>query len=495
MTALELAQYALAPALASALLHSLWQNTLLAVAAALALGALARSSAASRHNVGMGFLFAMLLMPVVQFLRFWERPGGQTGGSLLPLMSDTELSSAGNVFVKELSPLAVIVVLVWLLGACLMLARHIGGLRAVTAMERGPHHALPPLWQQRTEELRRALGIGRAVAVRLSEDVLSPCAARLLRPVIWMPAALVARAPVEQIEALLAHELAHIARKDWLWNGVQCIIESLLFFHPAVWWLSRRIRQEREHASDDLAVAASGDAIVLAEALTALECDRHSSPRLVLAARGGSLMQRVSRLVAGPPSQGRWGARALFALLSVFGLLTVAQIGLAGGLPDLQVVASTPGPLGPGDYREITANGIGGRRVYRESIDAQGRRTETYRQDGELRPIDEGARRWIAEVSRMSAETAMPPAMPHENYAAEHAALVALVGRHPEVVGRVGAPATPAGTPINGTISFDGDDGEADIRIEYRGPTGSAVVSVQAEMNNRTWSLESVSLE
>lgn len=492
MDALELAQYDLVPALASALLHSVWQNALLAAAAALALRALAGAGAAWRHNAGMGFLVAMLLMPAVQFLRFWEAPSGQASDGLLVPMSAPRLSGIGNVFVQEMSPVAVIVVLIWLLGACLMLARHIGGLRAVAAMERGPHHALAPHWQQRVKELRRMMGIGRPVTVWISEDVRSPCAARLLRPVIWMPMALLARAPIEHIEALLAHELAHIARKDWLWNGVQCIVESLLFFHPAVWWLSRRIRQEREHACDDLAVAACIDAIALAEALTALECERHSSPSLVLAARGGSPMQRVSRLLSGPPSRGRWAARALFALLSVSGLLVVAQIGVAGGLPDLEVVSSTPGALGPNDYREIRANGFGRQRVYRESIDAQGRRTETYRENGAARPIDAGVRRWIAEVSRMSAESAVPPTMPHEDYSAEQAALVAMVGRRAEVVGRVGSPATPTGTQTYGTISFDGDDGNADIRIEYRGPNGTTVVAVEAEMRGRVWSLESV---
>ena len=156
-----------------------------------------------------------------------------------------------------------------------MLARHIGGLRAIAAMERGPFEPLPPAWQRRVEELRAALGIARTVAVRLSAEVASPFAARLLRPVIWLPLSMLSRVPAEQVEALLAHELAHIARRDWLWNGVQCVIEALLFYHPAAWWLGRRIRQEREHACDDLAVAACGDAIALAEALAALECERH----------------------------------------------------------------------------------------------------------------------------------------------------------------------------------------------------------------------------
>ena len=87
--------------------------------------------------------------------------------------------------------------------------------------------------------------------------------------------------PREQVEALLAHELAHIRRLDWCWNTTQCVIESVLFHHPAMWWLSRRIREEREHACDDLAVAVCGDPVVLAEALAATATPRRdaASPR------------------------------------------------------------------------------------------------------------------------------------------------------------------------------------------------------------------------
>ena len=506
MDAFAAAQYGFAPALASALLHSLWQDALLAVAAALALRAMARARAASRHNVAMAFLIAMVVVPAVQFLRFWDQSGAGINDGLLPAMTAPQLAAADNVFVQASSPAAPVVVLLWLLGVGLMLARRAGGLRAIAAMERRPCRSLPPGLQRRLDEMRGALGIARAVAVRLSDDVLAPFTARLVRPVIWLPLSLLARAPVEQVEALLAHELAHIARRDWLWNGVQCVIEAILFFHPAMWWLGRRIRQEREHACDDLAVAACGDAIALAEALAALERERHSSPPLVLAANGGSLMQRISRLLTGPPSRGRWGALAVLGALTVSGAVLATQIGLAGGLPDLRVEASTAGALGPGDYREISANGLDKQRFYRESIDAQGRRSETYREDGEVRPIDAGVRRWIAEVTRLSA---VPPAhavpdmneirrahsMPEMNDRPEHRALVAAIASHPDVVATLGTPAVATPRPVNGNVRLSGAEGDADIRIELSGPKGRAMVDVEAEMNDRIWALQSLEMQ
>jgi beta-lactamase regulating signal transducer with metallopeptidase domain len=494
MGSLAAAQYSFAPALASALLHSLWQGALLAVAAALTLGAMKRASAKWRHAVAMAFLLAMALAPAVQFLLFWGQSGVGAGLGLMPALSAPRADASANVFVQQSSPLAAIVVLLWLLGVVLMLVRHVGGLRAIAAMERGPSQALPEPWRGRVEALRGAMGIAREVAVRLSDEVLTPFAARLVRPVIWLPLSLLTRAPADQIEALLAHELAHIARRDWLWNGIQCVIESLFFYHPAIWWLGRRIRQEREHACDDLAVAACGDAIALAEALAALECDRHSSPKLVLAAQGGSLVQRITRLLSGPPSRARWGALFILGALTISGLLLVAQIGIAGGhLPDLQVEASTDGPLGRGDYREIQANGLDKRRLYRESIDSAGRRTETYSENGKPHPIDAGVRRWLAGVERL-AERPPAPQIPDLSASPEYQAFVATLAARPELASRLGTPVAPTGRPPNGNFHLDGVYGSADLSIEMVGPKGGTMVAVQADMANRVWTVRSLKL-
>lgn len=512
MTSFASAQFAFAPALASALVHSVWQVALLALAAALSLRAMAGAKAATRHNVAMAFLVAMLVVPLVQFLRFWQEPAGTLNSGLLPAMTGPQLSAA-NVFVQQSSPLAPFVVLLWIAGTALMLIRHVGGLRMLTAMERAPHQSLPAQWQQRVDEMRGALGIARDVAVRLSSDVLSPFAARLLRPVIWLPLSLLTRTPTAQLEALLAHELAHIARRDWLWNGVQCVIESLLFFHPAMWWLSKRIRQEREHACDDLAVAACGDAIALAEALATLECDRHSSPfsnpRLILAANGGSLLQRITRLLSGPPSRGRWGALAILGALTVSGVVLITQVGIAGGrFPELQVTGSTAGALGPGDYREIKARGLDKQRFYRISLDARGRATESYEENGQARPVDANARRWIDHVTKLaSAPPVHPKLPPHPRIdpnvpgarameaMPEHQALMTAIASHPSVRGAVGSPAVATAKPVNGNIRLSGAQGEADIRIEMRGPKGQATVAVEAEMNKRSWNLQRVSIQ
>ena len=492
MAPLAATQYGLTAALASALLHALWQGALLAIAAALVLRAMDRASAAARHNVAMAFLVATAALPALQALGLWQGPDA-TGDGLLPALTAPRTGGAVDSLVQQSSPVAAAVVLAWLAGVVLMAARHLAGLRALAAMERAAHAALPPALVQRLEELRAALRIRRPVLVRLSDRAPGPCTARLLRPIVWLPLSLVTRTPADQLEALLAHELAHIARRDWLWNGVQCVIESLLFFHPAVWWLGRRIRQEREHACDDLAVAACGDPVALAEALAGLEQARQPL-RLALAAQGGSLLQRVSRLLSGPPSRGRWGPLAVLGALAVAGALLVTQIALAGGqLPDLQVTASTAGELRPGDFRQIVANGIDGQRFYRASLDAQGRLTEIYRKDGQARPIDAGVRRWLAEVSSLSLLS--PHAPQAAGFAGPPDALMALIARHPAVLARFGAPAAWTGRPLNGNVRLhDRGRGEADFRIELVGPGGIATAAVKAEQIGGAWTIRRLSL-
>ena len=517
MDVLSAVQFGFAPALASALLHSLWQGVLLALAAALALATMARSSAAARHAVAMLFLVAMVLGPSLQFVHFWQQPAERVNEGWIPAMEDAEFVRGSGVLVQQSSPLAAAIVLLWLVGVGVVLLRYAGGLRAIRIMERGPHASLPPEWLARVDRIRHALGVTRDVAVRLTHDVITPCAARVLRPVIWLPASLLTRMPAEQLEALLAHELAHIARMDWLWNGLQCVLEALLFFHPAAWWLGRRIRQEREHACDDLAVAACGDAIALAEALTALERQRQSSPRLALAANGGSLMQRIKRLLSAPPSRGGWAARIALGVVLAGGVLAVAQTTLAGNWrPDLHVSSTTAGKLGPGDVREIEANGVDGRRHYRASVDAQGRLTEVYTKDGRSRPIDAGVRRWLAEIDRLSVppmplppppappsppsppEPAAPPApppAPDVRESAEFKALMRVVAADATVAAKLGMPLTAVSDDFDGHIRVDNGHGKADMRFTLRGPKGSGELHVVAKLDNGVWMARTIDLK
>ena len=131
-----------------------------------------------------------------------------------------------------------------------------------------------------------------------------------------MPVEAMVGLPLDQLQSLLAHELAHIRRNDYLVNILQSLAEAMLFYHPAVWWVSGQIRAERELCCDDLAVEASGDVLTYATALAALETFRRARLKAAMAADGGSLLGRIRRLAgeADAPSHSFAGAGAALAL-------------------------------------------------------------------------------------------------------------------------------------------------------------------------------------
>ena len=516
MDALLSHQLGLTHAVALALLHSLWQITLLAALAALAMAIAERRSAGLRHAIGMGFLLAMLLVPAASFMAFLFEPASEVNAGLWPAMSAPTMAAAPGIvpgqLVQESGPFAGWLTLLWMAGALLMLLRHFGGWRLVGVLERQPFELLPSDWQQRVLALQSALGITRTVLVRLGEDIASPFTARLLRPLIWLPLSLITRLPIEQVEALIAHELAHIRRLDWLWNGMQCLVESLLFFHPGVWWLGRRIRQEREHACDDLAVLACGNAIALAEALAGLERDRQSFPRLVLQAQGGSLMKRITRLLAAPSGAMRWRLPAAIALVLGTGIVLASQSEM---VPSVQIHSSTSQTaLQPGDTRTITSTGPDGKREYTVVVGKDGDLTETYKVDGKIVSINKRGRDWIDDVSRLSVPPAPPPPPPAPPPPAPPAPpasppppllsenpdfkqILRLVSADRALTARVGNPVTVDVESVDGNIQRgDGtrNEGSANLRIRLGGPKGRVIADVVADHEDGQWRLASVQL-
>ena len=415
-------QFSFASAVSLTLVHSVWQVALLGLLAALSLAQLRQASARLRHTVGMIWLFGMLLAPLATFMLAWHAPvaavdSGAGPVGTTPWLAFDLMPQAGHGATPApwVDWAIVCVAQLWMLGVAVMLALQLGGWRFLRRIDRQPCHDLPQEWQERAEALRAAMGIARTVVYRVAERVASPFTLYVLRPVIWLPLAIFERLPRAQVEALFAHELAHVRRLDWLWNGVQCLIEAVLFYHPGMWWLSRQIRQEREHACDDIAVAVCGDAIALAEALVQLQAQRRQIdvPRLALAAQGGSLLKRITHVLSGPPrKQNWWAPGALLLLLCSGGLVAMAVEPPQRLLTNLKTDASSTGPLTPGNYREFTATYLADKqRYYRISMDSQGKVEEVYKEDGVVKPVNDQVRGWLDGMSNMSAmsTTALPP--------------------------------------------------------------------------------------
>ena len=339
-----------ADALNAALLHSLWQDAIVGLLLWGALVAMRRSSANARYLACCAALGLMAALPVVTTIVLSERgvshlspmPADLTAAAPITdaLVRDVTSVAHETGPVDWLAPLAPWALPVWLVGvvAC-SLRLVLASAQAVVLRRRSdPEEGEIAATVAR---LAARIGLRRSVAVRLSMRTDSPATLGLLRPVILLPPAVALGVTPQQLEALLAHELAHIRRHDYLINLLQLLVETLFFYHPAIWWASKRIRIERELCCDDIAVAACGDAVSYAQALTKVARMQISRPGLALGATGGPFLQRIQRLL-GVTSSTRPACPLWVTLASVVMIVAVMFTGS-------YAQSTSPGTLAPID--------------------------------------------------------------------------------------------------------------------------------------------------
>jgi beta-lactamase regulating signal transducer with metallopeptidase domain len=369
--------YPLVVAFGGSLMHFLWQGLVLAALLAAALLVLRRQSPNVRYLVACAALAAMAACPTGTFI--WlsnrshstlvenapaaapapayemdlvaaSRPRGNARLEAPPTRADGDTSaetptqrsaSISSVAFdpwRVLGPLAPWMVALWLAGVVALSARLCVGWLGVQRMRRHGVRPVPPGWEDRLARIAGQMRISRPVRLLESALIEAPTVIGWLRPIVLVPASAWVGLSPNQLEALLAHELAHVRRHDYALNFVQTSVETLLFYHPAVWWVSRTIRLEREACCDEIAVEICGDRREYARALASMEGLRGRGWRLAMAANGGQLIHRIRRIVGVPSPQSNRSAWWLMAAVvsSVFGVAAIdGLVGLqAGGLDD-----------------------------------------------------------------------------------------------------------------------------------------------------------------
>ncbi|WP_243295120.1 M56 family metallopeptidase [Geothrix mesophila] len=420
-----------AQALGWSLLHFLWQGAALGLLAWLALALLRGVSARARYGVACAALLLMAAAPVATFL-FLQRQaalaeplrlGAEASGILIP---DAPLPLRLKLALDSALPW---LLGAWALGVVLLSARFLGGWARVQRLRQQGTTPAPAEWHLVLSRLCRELKLSRTVRMLRSAAVEVPTALGWLRPVILLPACALAGLAPQQLEAILAHELAHIRRGDFLVNLLQSLVEVALFYHPAVWWLSARIRHERELCCDDVAAALCGDPLLLARALTDLEALREAAspaPHLALAANGGSLMHRVRHLLqpALPASNAARAAALALLAASLLGAGVVLQDKGKESTPkaepvtrmkvidgdrklDLQMKGDVQ--LDPAAKEPVTVPGDGSFRVEEKKAGktraysaSKGQRTYTV--DGKTQPLDAEGEAWLREAVKDAAK-------------------------------------------------------------------------------------------
>ena len=382
----------LVPVLGRALLHFVWQGAAIGLVAVVALQCLRDARPQARYAVACSALLACALAPLATLLVLVAGPG--TGGiaSVLPsppagVAIAAALPFDASLLAPRLDGVLPSIVALWAACACTLCLRMALGVAWVARLRSAPQGSGQAAWQRRLDAL--ALRFDMApVSLRLVDTLDSPATVGWWRPVVLLPAAVALRLPVDLVEALLAHELAHVRRHDYLVNLLQGIVEAFLFYHPVTWWLSRRIRIEREEVADRLAAEATGAPERLALALAELSESlarrpAPAAPNLAQAAHGGQLMSRIQQLVQ-PGRRASATGRLAFPLLAL----------LAGGIAlfaHAQEVTSSDYALVRGEDA-ITLSGdmdaVDDIQVARGAI---GRDFIWFRRDGETRVIDDPA--------------------------------------------------------------------------------------------------------
>ena len=305
-------------ALGWTLLHFCWQGTAVAVAFAAVDRITSRASSRIRYSIALA---ALLLMPAIVLGTFaleiqaahaatpTHLPGDAntvfsiTPSGIQPLLHELPLASSleepTNWLAMRTDRMLPWVDAIWFLGVLFLALRSLGGWWHLGQVRRHARRMIPQEIENAFLQLCNQIEVGRKVVLRASDEVISPMAMGVWRATVILPISAVLSLPRAELEAVIAHELGHIRRWDYLWNLLQTAIESLLFFHPAVWWISRTVRERREICCDEIAVRSCSDAAIYARALLRLEEQRTVKLRLAMALGGcgGSLLGRVRKIL------------------------------------------------------------------------------------------------------------------------------------------------------------------------------------------------------
>ena len=360
MTTADLLGGPLAQAIGLALLHALWQGAIVAGVLAALLALFSRRSAALRYAIACAALAVVFVLAVVTGVRSYT-PRAPESMTTLVAPPAAFPSSEDSVFIEAstaprswnerwLAAVAAVrahipeVDVIWLAGVLLLTLRLAASWTRTRALANRGAVAADEAWQRIAARLSLALGMLKPVRLVVSGGVDVPSVVGWLKPSILLPVSSFTGLTSEQLEMVLAHELAHIRRHDFLVNAMQSVVETLLFYHPAVWYVSRQIRIERENCCDDLAVSVCGDAILYARALAQLE-ELRATPLMAVAANGGSLLDRVRRLVGARRDRSLFasGWTAAAAMASFIALLAVTTAPILAERRQTPPPAPTPG--------------------------------------------------------------------------------------------------------------------------------------------------------
>ena len=353
------------------LIHFCWQGAAAAVLYRGLSSLTASRSSNTRYLLALSALMAMFLASAATFVyelnssaSSWATADGSGLGSAVRLYSPVitpgtgaaqtvapvpdanasfPMARLGHLPLLSLPALRLIDGL-WLLGVFVLSVRSLGGWWLIQRVRASAQVAAPAPVRASFRRLASALGIHRTVLLRVSSAIAGPVTVGALRAMVLLPLSAATSLSCDELEVVLAHELAHVRRADFFWNLLQTLVETLFFFHPAVWWVGGRIRDERELCCDDLALTVCPNPDVYARALLQLEVERSRNLQLAMALNGNqpaqTLRLRIARILGEPVSRcADRGSFSLAAALAVVVVLIVPVPQMLAGLTPARAAA------------------------------------------------------------------------------------------------------------------------------------------------------------
>jgi beta-lactamase regulating signal transducer with metallopeptidase domain len=286
------------------IVHSLWQGLVITIIFILLVILFKKSSANARYLIGVGMLALMMLVSILTFTLVYNSEINQNRMEN-PLLGKTMENVKGSpggffslirIYFDRNLPA---VVTIWLMGMMFFFLKFVS---AILYNQRLRHHQTRDVsndWKDRLQTLARKLMIKPAVSFKESFATRIPLTIGHFKPMIIFPVGILSQIPLDQVEALIVHELAHILRRDYIVNIFQNVMDIIYFYHPGVRWISHQVRSERENCCDDITVDNVGDSLNYARALTRVgEYSLKSNEDLAMAASRNSskLFKRIRRL-------------------------------------------------------------------------------------------------------------------------------------------------------------------------------------------------------
>lgn len=350
----------LAESIGLTFMHALWQLAAVALLLLLVIQFVPRKASRTRYLLGTGALVLMPLLAITTFFMVHQPSEASTvAPDVSAMLSNGQILQLDEHFAGQEAQLtylpgvteffnenARLLFALWVLGSMLFAMRFVWGYARVQRLRKRNTEPVPSEIEAILTRLSKKIGLTRAVQVLQSGSIDTPMVIGALRPVVLLPVGLLSGLSPEQIECILAHELAHIKRNDYLINIFQSMVEILFFFHPAVWWVSNMVREERENCCDETVLSLKNDNMVYARALLNLESLRSANPNLAMASNGGSLFKRIKRITGAEARETRFYSRGLFVamltLTLIFVVSTSASEEMKASSPMMAVSAVDP---------------------------------------------------------------------------------------------------------------------------------------------------------